>query len=96
MNDLLTLEKKILFEFFGDIDCEHSDETYAAYSSEEFVVSVARGNGAFCVSVDLVWCYNKTSQCPIHFIVDLYSPLSRRKKKRIFEALTFLKRNKKN
>lgn len=94
--ELMELEKKILFKFFGsEIDQEYEDEKFAAYSSDEFVVSVYRSWDGILVSCDLIVCYNKNSQNPINFFIDLNRPLSNRKEKRIFAALNFLRANKK-
>lgn len=94
--ELLELEKQILFKFFGsDIDKEHEDEKFAAYSSDEFVVSVYRSWEGFLVSCDLIACYNKDSQNPINFFIDMGRSLSSRKEKRIFAALNYLLAHKK-
>lgn len=93
---LMELEKNILFKFFGsEVDKEHEDEKLAAYSSDEFAVSVYRAWDGILVSCDLIVSYNKDSQNPINFYIDVNRPLSKRKEHRIFAALNFLKANKK-
>ncbi len=96
MNDpLLELEEKTVFKFFGEtkLTCRHED--YSHYVSDDYSISANQFADQILFSVDLNSCFNKDSQCPIHFVVSLYEPMSRRKEKRIFEALNFLKRNEK-
>ena len=40
-----------------------------------------------CISVDNIKCFNKDSQCPIHFRLDL----SRRQNNRLHQALVYLR-----
>jgi hypothetical protein len=94
--ELMDLEKSILFKFFGgEIDKEYEEEKFAAYSSDEFVVSVRRSWDGILVSCDLSICYNKESQNPINFYINVNKKLSKRKEHRIFAALNFIRANKK-
>jgi hypothetical protein len=87
--------KETLFELFGEFDTVSDlDELgYGHFSTDDFTILVHGQHGFHLVSVDLNDCFNKESQCPIHFEVSDYKPLSKRKKDRIREATNFLIRN---
>lgn len=93
--ELMELESSILFKFFGEVQKTWEDESISSYKNEDFKISVYRNWDGILVSCDLTSCYNKDSQNPINFFIDLNLPLSNRKEKRIFAALNFLRANKK-
>ena len=92
-SELMELENAVLFKFFGEVKKTWEDESAASYKNEDFIISVYRSWDGILVSCDLVVCYNKDSQNPINFYVDINLPLSGRKEQRIFQALNFLRAN---
>ena len=93
--ELIDLEESTLFQFFGkDVIQKRQDEDSAFYLCDGFVVSVCRCWDGLLFSCDLSSCYNKDSQNPINFCVEVDKPMSRRKQDRIFKALNYLKANK--
>lgn len=67
----------------------YKDENRAIINDDELTFRVNFSETALkhCISVDNRECYNKESQCPVHFTLDL----SRRKKNRLEQALKFLR-----
>ncbi len=82
--------KDQLEAIFGTVSGEKEGE-YSVFRTNDFRIDVEDGGDEFLVSVDLKSCFNKVSQSPIHFIL----PLSKRKEKRVKEALNFLLARKK-
>ena len=93
--ELMELENSVLFKFFGEVEKTWEDESIASYKNEDFKISLYRSWDGILISCDLLVCYNKDSQNPINFYVDINRPLSSRKEKRIFAAMNFLRANKK-
>jgi hypothetical protein len=91
----MELENSVLFKFFGEVEKTWEDESIASYKNEDFKISLYRSWDGILISCDLLVCYNKDSQNPINFYVDINRPLSSRKEKRIFAAMNFLRANKK-
>ena len=85
---------KLLFELLGEGKLIDRLDDYWYYEHDTFHVDIVEYHGSFLVSIDLHSCFNKTSQCPIHFVFDEYQKFSKRKIKRIHQALNFLLRNK--
>jgi hypothetical protein len=94
-SELMELENAVLFKFFGEVEKTWEDESIASYKNEDFKISLYRSWDGILISCDLLVCYNKDSQNPINFYVDINRPLSSRKEKRIFAAMNFLRANKK-
>lgn len=93
--------KSTLFELFGDhslVSSKYNTEPshYYSYNTEKLHISIADNFGYYLVSVDFIFCFNKTSQSPIHFTFSEYKSLSKRKKNRIREAVNFLLKNEKD
>lgn len=90
--------KETLFELFGDFDTIHDEDQcgYSSFATDDFTIRVCRYSCFYLVSVDLIETFNKESQCPIHFELSDYKPLSKRKKDRIREAMRFLIKNRKD
>jgi hypothetical protein len=89
----MELENSVLFKFFGEVEKTWEDESIASYKNEDFKISLYRSWDGILISCDLLVCYNKDSQNPINFYIDLNRPLSSRKEHRIFQALNFLRAN---
>lgn len=64
-------------------------ESWAVINDDEltFRINYCPNSETHCVSVDNKKCFNKDSQCPVHFVIDL----SRRKKDRLNQALKYLR-----
>jgi len=91
--ELMELENSVLFKFFGEVEKTWEDESIASYKNEDFKISVYRSWDGILISCDLIVCYNKDSQNPINFYIDINRSLSGRKEQRIFKALNFLRAN---
>lgn len=87
--------KDLLFELFGEGELEPFYDNHFLYTNDIFRIEVLMNNDSNLVSVDFKSCFNKVSQCPIHFIHQEYKKFSRRKKNRIRQALRYLQSNKK-
>jgi len=85
---------KLLFELLGDGKMVERLDDYWDYEHDTFHVDFVDYHGIFLVSIDLHSCFNKVSQCPIHFVFDENQKFSKRKIKRIHQAINFLLRNK--
>jgi hypothetical protein len=90
--------KDLLFELLGTgkLKLILDNYNYYHYECEDFHVDLEERGGRWLVSIDLKSSFNKTSQSPIHFLYDDYSKFSKRKKKRIQQAINYLLANKKN
>ena len=85
--------KEILFQLFGEgelvdggYDCWH-------YTSDDFRIEIVGKDGSWLVSVDLQEYFDKASKAPIHFMYFEDKKFSKRKMKRIHEAINFLRRH---
>ena len=86
-----------LFLFFGsDLEKSDSGDNWEYHRNKDFFVAVQKGCSNALISIDLKSCYNKESQMPIHFSVELGNPISNRKMKRICQAITFLMTHRKD
>ena len=89
MNTLDEILLIILAEYAIDGIVKNKGDDWAIINDDEltFRISFDESTLSHCISVDNRKCFNKDSQCPIHFNIDL----SRRKKKRLNEALRYLR-----
>jgi len=80
----------ILRDYAIDGILKDSDDSLANVVDDELIFQIHFNNKTLnhCVSVDNRKCYNKASQCPVHFCLE---DLSRRKKNRLHQALTYLR-----
>ncbi len=87
--NLEEITQTILRDYAIDGLVKHKGETWAVINDDEltFRVNVSQCETVHCISVDNRKCFNKDSQCPIHFSLDL----SRRKQNRLHQALKFLR-----
>jgi hypothetical protein len=88
----------LLFELLGNgkLKLIHDDPNFYQYECEDFQVDLEEKDGLWIVSIDLKSSFNKTSQSPIHFVYDDYGKFSKRKKKRIQQAINYLVANEKD
>lgn len=89
----------LLFELLGgDRDTKLVSHGYDCYDypHDDFKVCLEENHGWWLVSIDLHSSFNKVSQAPIHFIYSEYEKFSKRKKKRIHQALNYLLTHKKD
>lgn len=79
----------VLRDYAIDGVVKYKDEDYAIVNDDEltFHIVFIEKFLTHCISVDHRKCYNKVSQCPIHFTIGL----SRRKNNRLHQALKFLR-----
>jgi len=89
MNTLEEIIQTILSEYAIDGIVKNRGEDWAIINDDKlrFGISFDESQLKHCISVDNRKCFNKDSQCPIHFTLDL----SRRKKNRLNQALKFLR-----
>ena len=89
METLEEIINTVLRDYAIDGIVKNKDERWAAIDDDEltFRVHYCLTTLKHCISVDNRKCFNKDSQCPIHFMLDL----SNRKKERLKQALKFLR-----
>ena len=88
----------LLFELLGTgkLKLVYDDPNFYQYECDDFHVDLEEKDGLWLVSIDLKSSFNKTSQSPIHFLYDDYGKFSKRKKKRIQQAINYLVANEKD
>lgn len=81
--------QEILSDYAIDGIVKNKGENWAVVNDDEltFRVNVSQCETVHCISVDNRKCFNKDSQCPVHFSLGL----SRRKKERLNQALKYLR-----
>lgn len=89
METLEEIIAAILRDYAVDGIIKSKGEDWAVINDDEltFRVNYCLTTLKHCVSVDNRKCFNKDSQCPIHFMLDL----SNRKNNRLHQALRFLR-----
>jgi hypothetical protein len=89
MNSLDEIISAILRDYAVDGIVKSKGESWAVVNDDEltFRINFSENYLTHCISVDNRKCFNKDSQCPIHFTLDL----SRRKKERLNQALKYLR-----
>ena len=90
--------KQEMFNLFGEGNLEFYyncfNITQYKYTNDIFHIEVFERNSQYLINVDFHNYFNKSSQCPLCFIVNSKG-LSKRKRNRIHCAINFLLRNKK-
>ena len=90
--------QEVIFHFFGETETKFRSDCgmFFTFENKDYHIDVILHNNKAVFSVDLNECFNKTGQCPIHFVIDFGRKLSRRKDTRIFSALNTLIRLREN
>ena len=84
-----------VFKFFGECEIDRDYETTIVYSNKEFVIMFSKNQQNYTLlSVTLQDYFNKQGDCPLQILIGPEEKISRRKEKRIFNAINYMLRNK--
>ena len=85
----------LVFKFFGECEKEEILEHLFKYHNEHFEILASQNEmGSVLISVTLRGHFDKKSCCPLQILIDPNQKISRRKEKRIFNAINHMLRNK--
>jgi hypothetical protein len=85
----------IVFKFFGECEIDRDYDTTIVYSNKEFVIICSKNQQNYTLlSVGMQGYFDKQKDCPLQILIGPEEKISRRKKKRIFNAINYMLRNK--
>lgn len=88
---------ELVFKFFGECEKEEILEHLSKYRNEHFEILASQNEaGSVLISVTLRGHFDKQSWCPLQILIDPDQKISRRKEKRIFQAINYMLREKQN
>lgn len=88
---------ELVFKFFGECEKEEILETLFKYHNDHFEILASQNErGEVLLSVTNKGSFDKQSWCPLQILVNPEQKISRRKEKRIFQAINYMLRQKEN
>ena len=86
---------ELVFKFFGECEIDREYDNTTVYLNKHFVIVYEKSSlDCVLISVTLHNNFNKQGDCPLQILITPGEKISRRKEKRIFNAINYMLRNK--